>query len=96
MRAAGCQNAAPLGDASSTGGAAKPYLSQERERFEAALRQAHGNITQAAAALGISKGYAMVLMKRFDLSEWARQLRANDGVSATGRPRNARRSCAID
>lgn len=94
MRAVGCENAAPP-EATSIDGAPK-YLSQERERFEQALVQVHGNITQAAAALNISKGYAMVLMKRFDLTEWAKRLRAEDGVSATGRPKNARRSCAID
>jgi hypothetical protein len=63
------------------------HLSEEPHRFEAALRAARGNITQAAAALGISKGYAMVLVKRFRLTEWAKKIRAEHGIAATGYPR---------
>lgn len=63
------------------------HLSQEQHRFEAAVRAARGNITQAAAALDISKGYAMVLVKRFGLTEWAKKVRAENGIAATGYPR---------
>jgi hypothetical protein len=65
----------------------RSYLSQEQHRFEAAIQAARGNITQAAVALAISKGYAMVLVKRFGLTEWARKIRAENGIATTGYPR---------
>ncbi|HET6959528.1 MAG TPA: hypothetical protein VFI56_23205 [Vicinamibacterales bacterium] len=68
------------------------------EQWRAALVAAGGNITHAAKATEISRAYATVLMKRFDLIEFAAQLRARAGAGAlvrggerqgvvTGRPR---------
>jgi hypothetical protein len=63
-----------------------------------ALTAAAGNITRAARAVGISRGYATVLVKKFDLSEFAAELRAKAGGvrvrggerkgTVTGRPKS--------
>lgn len=44
-----------------------------------ALVRANGNITRAAIAVKISRSYATVLMKRFDLVTFAAELRAATG-----------------
>jgi hypothetical protein len=66
-----------------------PYarLSKNPDQFRSVLRAERGNITRAAIALGISKTYAMRLVKKFKLREWARELREESGAPAVGRPR---------
>ena len=44
-----------------------------------ALTAAAGNITTAAKAVGISRGYATVITRRFALNELAAELRAKAG-----------------
>jgi hypothetical protein len=44
-----------------------------------ALVKAEGNITVAAVAARISRSYATVLMKKFDLVDFAAELRAKAG-----------------
>ncbi len=59
-----------------------------KEALERALVVAHGNVTHAAEALGLAKSQAFRLLKRFDLVEDARKLRASvPGASPTGKGR---------
>lgn len=44
-----------------------------------ALVAAAGNISSAARAVGIHRSYGMALMKKFDLTAFAAELRANAG-----------------
>jgi len=62
-------------------------LSDDPERLRAAIAEAGGNISRAAKALGITKPYAMSLVKKFELNDFARGLRENNGLPSTGRPR---------
>jgi hypothetical protein len=61
-------------------------LSSSPERLKETLMRTGGNITRAARILKISKPYAMILTKRFGMTEFARELRAKNGFPATGRP----------
>jgi hypothetical protein len=65
---------------------AELMLSSSPEKFKETLVCTGGNISHAAKALNISKPYAMILTKRFGLTEYARELRAKNGFPATGRP----------
>jgi len=65
------------------------YLSRDIPRLRSALLEHRGNITHAAISLGITKPYAMTLVKNLDLSAWARSLRAESGMPRTGRPKNS-------
>lgn len=64
------------------------HLSDDPIRFRSVLRSSKGNITRAASVLGITKPYAMNLIKKLKLNEWARNLRQKFGQPATGRPLN--------
>jgi hypothetical protein len=63
-------------------------LSTTPDRLRDALLRTRGNITRAAEYLEISKTYGMILVRRFALAAWARELRRLAGAAATGRPRN--------
>ena len=58
-----------------------------RVKLEAALDQADGNITRSAAILGLSRVYATTLLVRFDLLEYARELRRQAWGRPSGRGR---------
>jgi DNA-binding NtrC family response regulator len=58
-----------------------------RVEWTNALETTRGNITRAAKLLAISRQRATILMKEFNLKEFARELRKKAGVKATGRPR---------
>ena len=45
------------------------------ERLRAALEAANGNVTRTARALGVSRGHAHRLLRRFELGPFARDLR---------------------
>jgi hypothetical protein len=62
-------------------------LSLDAARVRAALVGVRGNITRAAAVLGVSKPYTMWLVARHGLRDEAREMRAAAGMAATGRPR---------
>jgi hypothetical protein len=66
-------------------------LSADLPRLRGALEEAHGNISRAAQALGITKPWAMELVRRNDLNEWARKLREKNGQGSTGYPRGLAR-----
>jgi hypothetical protein len=69
----------------------KIKLSADLPRLRAALEEAHGNISRAAQALGITKPWAMELVRRNALNEWARDLREKNGQGSTGYPRGLAR-----
>lgn len=60
--------------------------------WRAALLACKGNITHAAAQLGINRSHATRLMNKYGLHEYAAQLRLADGFArgnqgrVTGRP----------
>jgi len=62
-------------------------LSSDLPRLRAALEAAQGNISRAAKALEITKPYAMELVRRHKLNEWACELRERNGQGATGYPK---------
>ncbi len=64
-----------------------PGEAAQRAQWQAALEAAHGNITRAAAATGISKRHAMWLTRELGLTEHAAQLRQAATGRSTGRPR---------
>jgi len=66
-------------------------LSADLPRLRTALEEAHGNISRAAQALGITKPWAMELVRRNGLNEWARALREKNGQGSTGYPRGLAR-----
>ena len=66
-------------------------LSADLPRLRTALEGAHGNISRAAQALGITKPWAMELVRRNDLNDWARALREKNGQGSTGYPRGLAR-----
>lgn len=55
-----------------------------------ALDQAHGSITRAAKAIGISRVHGARLTKAYGLTDYARELRRASGLPLVGRPRKAR------
>jgi len=62
------------------------HLSTDPSRIREALTKTGGNISRAAISLGVTKPYAMWLVRRFDLNGWARTLREDSGAPPTGRP----------
>ena len=65
-------------------------VSEVREStWRAALEEAHGCITHAAYTIGIHRSHGMRLTKEYELTEYARLLRLDHGLPATGRPKNA-------
>lgn len=62
-------------------------VSDDLPRVRAALVCARGNITYAALALGVTKPWAMTLVRRFELNEFACELRKAGGARETGRPK---------
>jgi transcriptional regulator of acetoin/glycerol metabolism len=65
-----------------------PFNASRDEVGQAALQEhlerEEGNITRAAKTLGLHRSRAMVLVKRFGLSEFARKLRVASGFSKSG------------
>lgn len=57
-----------------------------RDQLAAALGQADGNVTRAAAILQISREHATRLAKKFSLRDAALQRRVALGEPPTGRP----------
>jgi hypothetical protein len=76
--------------------APKGKLSSDLPRLRAALEAAYGNISRAAQALGITKPWAMALVRRNGLNEWARALREKNGQGSTGYPRGLARRRRIE
>lgn len=61
----------------------------KEEMLRAALEITCGNITHAAATLEISKVHALRMTARYQLRDFARELRLAIGGKATGRPLTA-------
>lgn len=47
-----------------------------------ALSKSHGNISQAAKTVGISRSHAMRLVKKYELTEFAAKLRLKHGIGS--------------
>ena len=65
---------------------AKPPVTITLQVFVDAIESSLGNITHAAEALGITKGHALRLTRKWGLNARARDLRARVGAPARGRP----------
>lgn len=55
-------------------------------RLKKAIVAQRGNLTRAAVHLDVSKQCVMVSVRRFNLNDWARELRVRNGFPATGNP----------
>ena len=61
-------------------------LAEDVERLKEVIAYEKGNLTRAARKLEVSKTYVMMLVKRYDLTAWARAIRLQNGLPATGNP----------
>ena len=61
-------------------------LSADTKTLKKSILENQGNLTRAAAFLEVSKQHVMNLVKRFGLTEWARQIRIENGHPPTGNP----------
>ena len=65
-------------------------LSTDVERLKGAILETQGNLTRAADLLECSKTHIMVLARRHQLNDWAREVRMKNGHPPTGNPLRSR------